>query len=139
MSTGRSRRRLTESDAVPRVCLSAWGFRVPGAESDSALDSDANDPHSRDVSVLLSLQRHAGVLFGIDSEAISAVRRSTRPTARWVFSFVAHHRFLLSFEGTGGEVANARVCKTCIRGFDSRPVLQQFPTSPITKAKPTQA
>ncbi len=27
---------------------------------------------------------------------------------------------------TGGEVANAQVCKTCIRGFDSRPVLQRF-------------
>ena len=26
--------------------------------------------------------------------------------------------------GTGGEVANAQVCKTCIRGFDPRPVLQ---------------
>ena len=26
--------------------------------------------------------------------------------------------------GTGGEVANALVCKTSIRGFDSRPVLQ---------------
>ncbi len=25
---------------------------------------------------------------------------------------------------TGGEVANAQVCKTCIRGFNSRPVLQ---------------
>lgn len=29
-------------------------------------------------------------------------------------------------EGTGGEVANAQVCKTCIRGFNSRPVLQSF-------------
>jgi hypothetical protein len=26
--------------------------------------------------------------------------------------------------GAGGEVANAQVCKTCIRGFDSRPALQ---------------
>jgi hypothetical protein len=26
--------------------------------------------------------------------------------------------------GAGGEVANARVCKTCIRGFNSRPALQ---------------
>jgi hypothetical protein len=26
--------------------------------------------------------------------------------------------------GTGGEVANALVCKTSIRGFNSRPVLQ---------------
>ncbi len=28
--------------------------------------------------------------------------------------------------GTGGEVANALVCKTSIRGFNSRPVLQYF-------------
>jgi hypothetical protein len=27
---------------------------------------------------------------------------------------------------TGGEVANALVCKTSIRGFNSRPVLQNF-------------
>ena len=27
--------------------------------------------------------------------------------------------------GAGGEVANARVCKTCIRGFNSRPALQK--------------
>ena len=27
---------------------------------------------------------------------------------------------------TGGEVANALVCKTSIRGFNSRPVLQIF-------------
>ena len=28
--------------------------------------------------------------------------------------------------GTGGEVANALVCKTSIRGFDPHPVLQKF-------------
>jgi hypothetical protein len=27
---------------------------------------------------------------------------------------------------TGGEVANALVCKTSIRGFNSRPVLQEL-------------
>jgi hypothetical protein len=27
---------------------------------------------------------------------------------------------------TGGEVANALVCKTSIRGFNSRPVLHQI-------------
>lgn len=27
---------------------------------------------------------------------------------------------------TGGEVANALVCKTSIRGFNSRPVLHKF-------------
>jgi hypothetical protein len=30
--------------------------------------------------------------------------------------------------GTGGEVANALVCKTSIRGFNSRPVLHTFST-----------
>ena len=31
-------------------------------------------------------------------------------------------------ESTGGEVANALVCKTSIRGFNSRPVLhKQYP------------
>ena len=29
-------------------------------------------------------------------------------------------------ESTGGEVANALVCKTSIRGFNSRPVLQKM-------------
>ena len=29
-------------------------------------------------------------------------------------------------ESTGGEVANALVCKTSIRGFNSRPVLHNF-------------
>ena len=29
-------------------------------------------------------------------------------------------------KSAGGEVANAQVCKTCIRGFDSRPALQNF-------------
>jgi hypothetical protein len=28
--------------------------------------------------------------------------------------------------GTGGEVANALVCKTSIHGFNSHPVLQLF-------------
>jgi hypothetical protein len=28
--------------------------------------------------------------------------------------------------GTGGEVANALVCKTSIHGFNSHPVLQYF-------------
>ena len=28
--------------------------------------------------------------------------------------------------GTGGEVANALVCKTSIRGFDPHPVLHKF-------------
>ena len=35
--------------------------------------------------------------------------------------------------GTGGEVANALVCKTSIRGFNSRPVLHR-----ISKIQPAQ-
>jgi hypothetical protein len=30
------------------------------------------------------------------------------------------------FTSAGGEVANAQVCKTCIRGFNPRPALQIF-------------
>ena len=32
-------------------------------------------------------------------------------------------------KSTGGEVANALVCKTSIRGFDSRPVLHTLQSS----------
>jgi hypothetical protein len=39
--------------------------------------------------------------------------------------------------GTGGEVANALVCKTSTRGFNSRPVLQN--TEPITRPKNRRA
>jgi hypothetical protein len=65
-----------------------------GLETDSTADSDASYLHSRDVSVLLLLlwlRRHAGVLIGLDSDAISESRRPTRPTARWVFYFAAIH------------------------------------------------
>jgi hypothetical protein len=51
--------------------------------------------------------------------------------ARWVFDFqraVFNGLSLLAIancpSGAGGEVANAQVCKTCIRGFNSRPALQ---------------
>jgi hypothetical protein len=42
---------------------------------------------------------------------------------------------------TGGEVANALVCKTSIRGFNSLPVLQEFSSLPralfcVRKNKP---
>jgi hypothetical protein len=37
-------------------------------------------------------------------------------------------------KGTGGEVANALVCKTSIRGFDSRPVLQNKLRTPSSFA-----
>ncbi len=30
----------------------------------------------------------------------------------------------IKFERAGGEAVNAQVCKTCIRGFNSRPALQ---------------
>jgi hypothetical protein len=35
-----------------------------------------------------------------------------------------HDSFRVGDEGTGGEVANALVCKTSIHGFNSHPVLQ---------------
>ncbi len=35
-------------------------------------------------------------------------------------------KYKVFFKGIGGEAVNAQVCKTCIRGFDSRPVLQIF-------------
>jgi hypothetical protein len=36
-------------------------------------------------------------------------------------------------KGSGGEVANALVCKTSIRGFNSRPELQS--KSPVAEAR----
>jgi hypothetical protein len=36
----------------------------------------------------------------------------------------------LFLRSTGGEVANALVCKTSIRGFNSLPVLQKIATTP---------
>ncbi len=77
---------------------------------------------------VLLWQRNAGVYLGLNSEAISESLRPTRPTARWVFCFAANHEFFS--KGTGGEVVNARVCKTRTRGFDSRPVLQSLQRLP---------
>jgi hypothetical protein len=49
--------------------------------------------------------------------------------AWWVFYLWRSGELLLAItvnfsKRAGGEVVNARVCKTCIRGFDSRPALQ---------------
>ena len=54
--------------------------------------------------------------------------------AWWVFYLLVINQLraitVNSSKRAGGEVANARVCKTCIRGFDSRPALQvQFKRS----------
>jgi hypothetical protein len=118
--------RLTERGVIPTVSLfgpdDSQAFCL---NNDSPFYCHAIHAHSRDVSVLLCMRRHAGVFFGIDSEAISESRRPTRQTARWVFCFATIHDVPNRPKGTGGEVANARVCKTCIRGFDSRPVLQK--------------
>ena len=43
---------------------------------------------------------------------------------QWESKLTTDHGSLLS--STGGEVANALVCKTSIRGFNSRPVLHTF-------------
>jgi hypothetical protein len=40
--------------------------------------------------------------------------------------------FSIYVSGTDGEVVNAQVCKTCIRGFNSRLVLQQS-SGPATR------
>jgi hypothetical protein len=74
--------------------------------------------------LLLSVRRPAGVLFGIDSEASSEFLTTHPPNGAVGFPFCGKSQFSLLLKSTGGEVANARVCKTCIRGFDSRPVLQ---------------
>jgi xanthosine utilization system XapX-like protein len=42
--------------------------------------------------------------------------------ASW-FSIASWPRISARLKSTGGEVANALVCKTSIRGFNSRPVL----------------
>ncbi len=52
------------------------------------------------------------------------------PHGWWVLCFQEQNHRGLSFgqkdiskERAGGEVVNAQVCKTCIRGFDPRPAL----------------
>jgi hypothetical protein len=121
--------RLTGLNALARVSLFEPGDRFHSArlEKDATFDSDEFPVHSRNVSMLLlCVRRDAGVFLGIDSEAISGSRRPTRQTARWVFCFTAVPQFPEIVIGTGGEVVNARVCKTRTRGFDSRPVLQSL-------------
>ena len=97
-----------------------------------AKDFDGLFLHSRDVYVLLSGLRCAGVFSGLDSEA--RISSPDDPPARrrgGFFNFqpsVDRNRPLPAtvncFQGAGGEVANAQVCKTCTRGFNSRPALQ---------------
>ena len=49
---------------------------------------------------------------------------------RWLragcFERLVEDTRILLREFAGGEAANAQVCKTCIRGFNSRPALQSF-------------
>ena len=89
--------------------------------------------HLRALYVLLSSQRSAGVYSGLDSEYESRFPMTHPPNGWWVFIFSVHNfaknRTRLTNicdSCTGGEAANAQVCKTCIRGFDSRPVLQNL-------------
>lgn len=114
---GKSRQRLTENRADPTLSLPGPSRDLccasPGKLSATGLD-ESRIP-SRNVSVLLHCA--AGVCRGIDSKS-SSEPRPTRQQARWVFVF----RGMLN--GTGGEVVNALVCKTDMRGFESRPVLQ---------------
>ena len=87
--------------------------------------------HSRDLYLLLSERLCAGVYSGLDSNSGFKNPVTHPPDGRWVFYLfvipICIQLLEITFEfpkGAGGEVANARVCKTCIRGFDSRPALQ---------------
>lgn len=86
---GSMRRRLTGRKVVPRVSLAGQDFPNPRLTRDWTFDSDAYFVHSRDVSLLQHVRRHAGVFLGIESEAISGSRRPTRQTARWVSCWAA--------------------------------------------------
>jgi hypothetical protein len=99
MSTDRLLARLTELDAVPKVCLSGRGRRALGSETGSTSDSDAYDLHSRDVYVPLSVRRDAGVSFGIDSEAISECPTTHPPNGAVGFLFYGESQPSFSFEG----------------------------------------
>jgi hypothetical protein len=123
----KSRRKLTQNRPDPKLSLPGRSQAIFGdgperypvsGNSGSGIDEDGI--HSRNVSVLL-LQCAAGVCRGLDSKSSSESRRPTRQSAWWVFCFLGS-----AWMGTDGEVANARVCKTCIRGFDSHSVLQSF-------------
>ena len=118
----KSRRKLTQNRLDLKLSLPGRSrAELRGRpEETSGSGNDEYGNHSRNVSVLL-LQRAAGVCRGLDSESSSESQRPTRQSARWVFCFLGS-----AWMGTGGEVANARVCKTCIRGFDSHSVLQIF-------------
>ena len=87
--------------------------------------------HSRDLYLLLSERLCAGVYSGLDSNSGFKNPVTHPPDGRWVFYLFVIPICIQFLEitsefpkGAGGEVANARVCKTCIRGFNSRPALQ---------------
>jgi hypothetical protein len=68
------------------VVISALPGKTPG----SGIDEIGS--HTRELYVLLPLQRSAGVCRGLDSESSSESRRPTRQTARWVFCFLEFRR-----------------------------------------------
>jgi hypothetical protein len=112
--------RLTCRETASTVAL----FAAPKKPSKKDHLHDAH-PHFRPLSLLLlSRQCSAGVSVGFNAEASSDSHRPTRQTARWVFYVQEFFHQAIPGKSTGGEVANAQVCKTCIRGFESRPVLQ---------------
>jgi len=88
--------------------------------------------HSRNVYVLLSRLRDAGVYSGLDSEAGIANPDNPPATRRGGFFIFCAQWTVAGFcrplptvpISAGGEAVNAQVCKTCIRGFNSRPALQ---------------
>ena len=80
--------------------------------------------------MLLSRRMRAGVYLGLDSNR--NLLPVDPPAARLVGFCIFRTRIsrilsLFTRTGAGGEVANAQVCKTCTRGFDSRSALQLQP------------
>ena len=86
-SEQKNRRRLAGLDAGPTLAIPERGQDEPANERENFSGFQSNDfrIHSRDVCVLLSFERHAGVFHGISSEANSGSRQPTRHEARWVF------------------------------------------------------
>ena len=85
---------------------------------------DGSPLHHRELSVLLlSGLRCADVWAGLDSRRYRIGFPTTHPP-EGAGGFDISGFEIEEFSGTSGEVANAQVCKTCIRGFNSHLVLQ---------------
>jgi hypothetical protein len=81
--------------------------------------------------LLLSGRRCAGVFFGLDFDHEYRVPTTHPPQGAVGFLIFSKQLMIWSWlttvncsKSAGGEAVNAQVCKTCIRGFNSRPALQ---------------